>query len=107
VIEKMQTPTREQWQKKIMPYLDGSLSADEHNEFEAYVRTHPDFEKVLKLRMSELSLLRSLIPVPALSAESKETLEYEMRASINNLLKEEPKNAWDQMKSSFEEWFNR
>ncbi len=32
------------YQKKIVSYIDGSLSPDERSEFEAFVRTNPEFE---------------------------------------------------------------
>jgi anti-sigma-K factor RskA len=95
------------YQKKIVAYLDGSLAADEKSEFEAFVRTHPEFEAQIKSKEQELMLLRSRIPATTLSAESLSSLENEMKQSIFNLLKEEPKNFLDRVKNSWEEWTNR
>lgn len=95
------------YQKKIVPYLDGSLSKDEASEFEAFILTHPEFETQVQNKQQEIQLLRNLIPVAMLSKESSETLENEMRASIFNLLKEEPKGLWDSFRIKWEEWINR
>lgn len=95
------------YQKKIVPYLDGSLSKDEASEFEAFILTHPEFETQVQNKQQEIQLLRNLIPVAMLSKESAETLENEMRASIFNLLKEEPKGLWDSFRIKWEEWINR
>lgn len=95
------------YQKKIISYLDGSLSPDEKAEFEAFVRTHPEFEAQIKNKEDELLLLKAKIPATALSAETLSSLENEMKLSIFNLLKEEPKNFLDRVKDSWEEWTNR
>jgi anti-sigma factor RsiW len=97
----------QRWQKKIMPYLDGSLSVDDHSEFEAYVRTHPEFKNQVDSKINELAQLKSLIPSPALPAEEEEALMNEMRLSVFNLLKEEPKNIWDSVRSRVEDWLSR
>lgn len=95
------------YQKKIIAYLDGSLSADERSEFEAYVSTHPEFEAQIKVKENELNLLKSLLPSVSFTAATAESLENEMKLSIFNLLKEEPKNFLDKVKNSWEEWINR
>lgn len=95
------------YQRKIVPYLDGSLSKDEASEFEAFVLTHPEFETQIKNKQQEIQLLRNLIPVVHLSKESAETLENEMRSSIFNLLKEEPRGLWDSLRIKWEEWITR
>lgn len=95
------------YQKKIVPYLDGSLSKAEASEFEAFVLTHPEFETQIKNKQQEIQLLKNLIPSVQLSKESSETLENEMRASIFNLLKEEPKGLLDGLRIKWEEWTSR
>src|SRR5262249_2276296 len=95
------------YQKKIVPYLDGSLSKEEVAEFEAFVLTHPDFEIHIKNKQDEIQLLKSMIPNPELSRESAESLENEMRASVFNLLKEEPKGFFDNLRIKWEEFTNR
>jgi anti-sigma factor RsiW len=95
------------FQKKIVPYLDGSLSKDEKSEFEAFVLTHPEFEEQINFKKNEISLLQSMIPHAILSKESAETLENEMRASVFNLLKEEPKSFFDSLRIKWEEFVNR
>ena len=95
------------YQKKIVPYLDGSLSKDEASEFEAFVLTHPEFESQIKNKQQEIQLLKNLIPVAQLSKQTVETLESEMRASIFNLLKEEPKGLWDSIRIKWEDWIRR
>lgn len=109
MMEKTQDLARayQPYQKKIIPYLDGSLSPDEKAEFEAFVSTHPDFEVQIQQKQNELSLLKSLIPIAQPNAETIDSLETEMRQSIFNLLKEEPKNFLDRVKLSWEEWINR
>ncbi len=95
------------YHKKITAYLDGSLSPDEKSEFEAYTRTHPEFEKLIRSKEEELALLRSLIPAINPDVDTQSSLENEMKLSAFNLLKEEPKNFWEQIKNSFVDWFNR
>lgn len=95
------------YQKKIVPYLDGSLSKDEKAEFEAFVLTHPEFEEQINFKKNEIELLRNMIPQAILARESAETLENEMRASVFNLLKEEPKSLFDSMRIKWEEFINR
>ena len=95
------------FQKKILGYLDGSLSIEEKSEFEAYVRIHPEFETLIQKKESELSLLKSLIPASLLTQETAESLDNEMKLSIFNLLKEEPRNFMDRVKNSWEEWISR
>lgn len=95
------------YQKKIVPYLDGSLSKDEKSEFEAFVLTHPEFEEQINTKKNEISLLRNMIPQVSLSKESAESLENELRASVYNLLKEEPKSIFDSLRIKWEEFVNR
>ncbi len=93
--------------KKIIPYLDGSLSAPEKAEFEAYVHTHPEFETQIRTKEEELSLVRSMIPTPIIARDALDTLENEIRESVLNLLREEPRNFWGKMKDAWEEWLSR
>lgn len=95
------------YQKKIIPYLDGSLSAPERAEFEAYVHTHPEMESQIKSKEAELTLVRSLIPTPLIARDALDTLENEMRESVLNLLREEPRNFWGRVKDAWEEWISR
>ena len=59
------------FEKKIVPYLDGSLSTEEASEFEAFVFTHPEFENKIKSKQQEVELLRSRIPVAVLGIRLK------------------------------------
>jgi anti-sigma-K factor RskA len=93
--------------KKIVPYLDGSLSQEELSEFEAFVRTHPDFELEIKEKEEQLAVLRKLIPEAAISKDSTLSLEAEVKASVFNLLKQERQTFWGAMKDRFEEWASR
>lgn len=95
------------FERKIVPYLDGSLSKEETTEFEAFVLTHPEFEEDIRHKKVEIEKLKSMIPVAILTADAQESLENEMRASIFNLLKEEPKTFVDHMKIKWEEWTSR
>lgn len=103
----METRSENVYKKKIISYLDGSLSSEDKSEFEAYVRTHPEFEAEINKKTEELSVLQSKIPAATMSAQNLESLESEMKQSIFNLLKEEPKNLMDRVKNSWEEWINR
>ena len=96
-----------QFQKKITGYLDGSLSPDETAEFEAFVRTHPEFQDQIIKKQEEFLIVKNQIPGAMLSAEALESLENEMKLSILNLLKEEPRNLIDSVKNTWEEWINR
>lgn len=107
MIEKSQDTTKLKYQKKILGYLDGSLSVEDKSEFEAYVRTNPDFEKQIRTKEDELSFLRNLIPAAVMTKETAESLNGEMKLSIFNLLKEEPRNLKDRLKNAWEEWINR
>ncbi len=94
------------YQKKVMSYLDGSLSIEEQAEFEAQVRTNPELEALVKSKEDEMMLLKSLIPAGQVSAESLNSLEAEMKLSIFNLLKKEPKTLTDKVKNIWEDWTN-
>ena len=107
MIEKNLNPIDSKYQKKILGFLDGSLSADDKAEFEAYVRTHPEFEIQIKKKEDEILFLKSLIPAGLMSKETAESLNNEMKLSIFNLLKQEPKNFMERVKNSWEEWVNR
>lgn len=106
MIEKTTNP-KASYQKKILPYIDGTLNSGERADFEAYVATHPEFESLVKEKQQEVSFLRDLMPKVSLSPEARESLESEIRQSIFNLLKEEPKSFMDKIKNRFEEWSNR
>lgn len=93
--------------KKIIPYLDGSLSAPERAEFEAYVHTHPEFETQIRTKEDELAIVRSLIPAPIMARDALDNLENEIRESVLNLLREEPRNFMGRMKDAWEEWLSR
>lgn len=95
------------YQKKIIPYLDGSLSASDRAEFEAYVHTHPEFESQIRSKEEELALVRSLIPAPVIARDQLDSLENELRESVLNLLREEPRDAWARFKDAWEEWLSR
>ena len=95
------------FEKKIVPYLDGSLTKEELSEFEAFVLTHPDFENQIKIKQDEIQLLKQMIPVAVLSASTQDSIQSEMRASIFNLLKEEPRGPIDVLRIKWEEWTNR
>lgn len=95
------------YQKKIIPYLDGALTASDLSEFEAYVHTHPEFESQIRTKEEELNLVRSLIPTPIIARDSLDSLENEIRESVLNLLREEPRNFWGRMKDAWEEWLSR
>lgn len=103
----MMEKSYQSFQKKIVPYLDGSLSKDEKAEFEAFVLTHPEFEEQINNKKNEIELLCSMIPTAKLSPEGQESLENEMRASIFNLLKEEPTGLFDSLRIKWEEFVNR
>ena len=106
MMEKMNS-NYQSYQKKIVPYLDGSLSQEEIREFEAFVSTHPEFELQIKSKQNEIDLIKNMIPEAQMSRDTIELLDIEMRASIYNLVKEEPKNIFDRVKIKFEEWSNR
>ena len=107
MIETQRNTNDSKYQKKILGYLDGSLSPEEKSEFEAYVRTNPEFEAQIQKKEEELLFLKSRIPGVLMSQETTESLDNEMKLSIFNLLKEEPRNLLDRVKNSWEEWINR
>ncbi len=100
-------PMHKAFEKKIIPYLDGALSKEDLAEFEAFVRTHPEFNAKVKARQEELQLLTGKIPAAVLSPASREALENEMRTSIFNLLREEPEGLFDGLRIRWEEFRNR
>lgn len=95
------------YHRKIISYLDGSLTHDDLAEFEAYVSTHPDFEVEIKRKQDELNLMKDLIPAARLTRSSHEGMLVELKSSIFNLLKEEPKSFSEKVKLGFEDWLNR
>ncbi len=107
MIEKNLNPIDLKYQKKIIGFIDGSLSTDDKAEFEAYVRTHPEFEINIKKKEDEILFLKSLIPAGIMSKETAESLNNEMKLSIFNLLRQEPRNFMERVKNSWEDWVNR
>jgi anti-sigma-K factor RskA len=107
MMDNMKEPQYPVYQKKILGYLDGSLNPDEKSEFEAFVRTHPEFESQVKTKEDELMLIKSLIPAAQTSPDILDSLEAEMKLSVFNLLKPEPKTVFDRMKNKWEDWVNR
>lgn len=105
MIEK--DPVYKTFEKKIVPYLDGSLSSEEKSEFEAFVLTHPEFESKIKDKQTEIEILKQKMPAAFCSVETREGLENEIRASVFNLLKEEPKSLLDGLRIRWEEFRNR
>lgn len=106
MMEKMNT-TYQGFQKKIIPYLDGSLSQEDLREFEAFVSTHPEFEAQIKVKQNEIDLIKNMIPSVEMSSETSALLDMELRSSIYNLVKEDSKNVLDSIRIKFEEWSNR
>lgn len=94
------------FEKKIVPYIDGSLSPEEVSEFEAFVSTNSDFQKLVSQKMEEVQLLKDMIPKANPDRSSIESLQTEMKSSVYNLLKEEPVDFWDSLRLKFEEIFN-
>ncbi len=95
------------YQRKIVPYIDGSMSAEERSEFEAFVSTHPDFEAQIQTKQDEINLIKSLIPVMNCSRETEASLDTELRTSIYHLLKKEPQTVWEKLKTTVEDWLSR
>lgn len=95
------------FKKQIISYLDGSLSAEERSEFEAFVATHPEFEADIRSKEDEVNLIKSLIPMALMGRETEISLENEIRASIFNLLRKERSNLWDKMVDAWEDLISR
>lgn len=95
------------YHKKIVPYIDGSLTPEERTEFEAFIQTHPEFKTKVKEKENEIQKLRSLLPQVILSPESSSSLDAEIRQSIFNLLKVKPKNLWERVSDKIEEVLSR
>lgn len=95
------------YQKKIMSYLDGSLSKDDHAEFEAFVMTHPEFEELIRSKEDEVNLLKSLIPTAVVSPMMLQGLQSELKTSVYNLLREDSTSTWEKLKLAWEDWISR
>ena len=95
------------FQKKITPYLDGTLSPSDRSEFEAFVSTHPEFEVHIQKRREEINLIQELIPSAKLNPDSLRALEGEVKDSVFNLLKGEPKSLWQSIELKIEDLINR
>jgi hypothetical protein len=95
------------YSKKIVPYLDGSMSQDEVSEFEAYVMTHPELEAQINTKAEEMSLLKSMIPAQSPTYETHDSLESELKQSVFNLLKEDHRTLMNRIQDKWEEFVNR
>ena len=99
--------SKQNYAKKIVPYLDGSLSQDEVSEFEAYVMTHPELESQIKTKEEEMNLLKSLIPSQQISYEAHSSLQNEMKQSVFNLLKKvEQRTFMNRLQDKWEDFLN-
>lgn len=99
--------TYRSFEKKIIPYLDGALTPEELSEFEAFVFTHPEFEKTVKNKQAEVSSIKKMIPSHQASQEVISSINQEFRTSIFNLLKDEPRGFRDLIAQKWEEWQSR
>lgn len=75
--------------KKIQPYLDGSLRADELTEFEAFASTSPELMKLMNDRIKQLEAMKSQIPEPVFDDEVKSQLNNDIKETVKNLFKPE------------------
>lgn len=95
------------YQKKITPYLDGTLSPADRSEFEAFVSTHPEFDVHIQKRREEINLIQGLIPAAKLAPDALKALEGEVKDSVFNLLKTEPRSVWHSLELKIEDLLNR
>lgn len=93
--------------KQIIAYLDGSLSAEERSEFEAFIATHPEIEADIRAKEDEVNLVKSLIPTAHMGRETETSLENEVRTSIFNLLRRERSGIFDRIADTWEEILSR
>jgi anti-sigma factor RsiW len=106
MIEKTSASYRN-YEKKITAYIDGSMEPAERTEFQAFIAIHPDFQIKIKAKEEEIEHLRSLIPVVEFTPRAQESIDYEIKQSVFNLLKRRPKNFWESLKDRYEEWISR
>jgi len=93
--------------RNVTAFIDGSLAPQSQAEFEAFLRTHPEFINELETKQAELDYIKSFIPKVELSRDVKEALTSELKQSVFLLVR--PKNAtfFQKLKMSVEEWANR
>lgn len=93
--------------KNVTAFIDGSLDPRTEAEFEAFLRTHPEYLSDIENKQAELDYIKSFIPKVELSREANESLSSELKQSVFLLVR--PKNATflQKAKMTFEEWMNR
>lgn len=95
------------YQKKITPYLDGTLNPHDRNEFEAFVATHPEFQVLVQKRREEINLILEMIPSAKMTKTAAASLNEEIRESVFNLLRPEKRTLWQSVELKIEDWLNR
>lgn len=99
--------TQTYFNKNVTAFIDGSLDGGAQAEFEAFLRTHPEFLPEIETKQAELDYIKSFIPKVELTKEASDSLSSELKQSVFLLVR--PKNAtfMQKVKMTFEEWMNR
>ena len=91
--------------KHIPSYLDGMMSDSERLDFEARMARDIELARLFRQKQTEQNSLVARVPQTELSAEVQESLEIEVRETIDNLFKDEDAPAAKRVKSWFAELF--
>ncbi len=99
--------TQTYFTKNVTAFIDGSLESGAQAEFEAFLRTHPEYISEIENKQAELDYIKSFIPKVELTKEASDSLSSELKQSVFLLVR--PKNAsfFEKVKMTFEEWINR
>lgn len=93
--------------KNVTAFIDGSLDGGAQAEFEAFLRTHPEYLPEIENKQAELDYIKSFIPQISLSKEAKESLSAELKQSVFLLVRPQNASVFQKAKMKFEEWVNR
>lgn len=93
--------------KNVTAFIDGSLHPQAQAEFEAFLRTHPEFITHIEAKQAELDYIKSFIPKAEFTRNIKETLNTEIKQSVFLLVRPKNANFFEKIKMSVEEWVNR
>ncbi|MFY7991867.1 MAG: hypothetical protein ACOVP4_01125 [Bacteriovoracaceae bacterium] len=93
--------------KNVTAFIDGSLDGGAQAEFEAFLRTHPEYLPEIENKQAELDYIKSFIPQISLSKEANESLSAELKQSVFLLVRPQNANVFQKAKMKFEEWVNR
>ncbi len=92
--------------KNVTAFIDGSLDTNAEGEFEAFLRTHPEYLPEIEAKQAELNYIKSFIPKVELDKDIREAIASELKQSVFLLVRPKHATILQKAKMKIEEWVN-